>query len=317
VCPTKRPSNRINTLILISGVLIACILGGCGKVEPARRNGKLAVAVSIVPQAWLTQQIGGDLVDVFVVVQPGEGPETFQPTDAQVSRVMQSAVFFRLGLPFERGAWFDAIQKSRSLRVEDTSAGIKRRKMEAHAHHDGHDHGHHDHHHHHGHEEHNLDPHVWTTPKLLSHQAKRIATVLAQLDPDNAQTYQDNLASLEASLDETDAQIRETLKPFSGKSFFIFHPSWGYFADEYGLTQVAIETEGKNPSDADLTRLQKQARESGIRVVFVQPQNAGPGADAIAKAVNGEVQTIDPLAENVLENMQHVAGLIADSYKSQ
>ncbi len=312
-------------------LLFSCVwaLPGCGKSEtPARRDGKLAVAVSIIPQIQLVERIGGDLVDVVSVVQPGESPETFQPSDAAVTTVMQSAVFFRIGLPFERGAWFHALERS-GVKVVDTRAGIKLRPIEAHHHddeaghddhaHAGHDHDHdHDHDHgaHQGHDD-GLDPHIWVAPTLLMQQARTIAAALGELEPQHAATYQANLEKLLAELTALDADLKALLAPVRGKTFFVFHPAWGYLADAYGLTQQPIERSGKNPSDAELTKLQQQAGTLQVRTIFVQPQNAGPGAQAVAKTVGAQVKSLDPLAPDVLSNLRQVGQSLAAALKDQ
>jgi len=127
--------------------------------------------------------------------------------------------------------------------------------------------------------------------------------------------YDRNLAALEEKLDEAERTIRRTLEPLRGKSFFVFHPAWGYFADDYGLRQVAIEVEGKEPSDEEGTALQKAARQEGINVLFVQPQIAGRGAQAVAQAIGARLETLDPLEPDVLPNLLRAAQALADSYR--
>lgn len=310
-------------------LLFSCVwtLSGCGKAEtPARRDGKLAVAVSIIPQIQLVERLGGDLVDVVSVVQPGESPETFQPSDAAVTTVMQSAVFFRIGLPFERGAWFKALKNS-PVKVVDTRMGIKLRPIEAHHHddeagHDDHAHAGHDHDHDHAHDAHHehddeLDPHIWVAPTLLMQQARTIAAALCELEPQHAATYQANLEKLLADLTALDAELKALLAPVRGKTFFVFHPAWGYLADAYGLTQQPIERSGKNPSDAELTKLQQLAGTLQVRTIFVQPQNAGPGARAVAQTIGAQVKSLDPLAADVLTNLRQVGQSLAEALKDQ
>ena len=308
----------------------ALTVGGCGPPSGRTADGKLTVAVSILPQAWLVRQIGGDDVEVVTVVKPGASHETYQPSDADMSRVMAAAVFFRLGVPFERSAWFEAIQESQRLKIVDTQVGIELREMEVHVHQtdDGHgDHGAadadhsghaHDDAHGHAHDECHpggKDPHIWLTPQLLEQQATIMAATLAEIDPSHADVYMKNLAALKQQLQEVDARIRARLRPYSGRMFFVFHPAWGYFADEYGLRQVPIEMEGKSPSDSELTQLQELARQAKTRVVFVQPQIFGRAAEAVAKAVGGRVELLDPLREDVPEGLEAAAAAIAASFE--
>lgn len=153
------------------------------------------------------------------------------------------------------------------------------------------------------------------TPKLLKIQAHTIADALAKLDPANKDAYKANLEAFEKEADEIDAQIRKQLEPHKGKAFFIFHPAWGYFADEYGLRQIAIEVEGKEPSDHELTEVQELAKKEKAKVVFVQPQIAGRSAEAVAKVINGRVERIDPLAEDVFASLKQAADAITASFE--
>jgi zinc transport system substrate-binding protein len=173
-------------------------------------------------------------------------------------------------------------------------------------------------HHHHGEEAHahdheaeektaNLDPHIWLSPPLVKQQAETIYSALVELNPEKETLYQENLNQFLADLDALDKNIEETLADLEQKTFMVFHPSWGYFAEEYNLEMIPIEVGGTEPSAAELSQFVKQAKEEDIQVIFVQPQFGVRSAEAIAKSVNAEVLQIDPLAENWLENMQSVA----------
>ncbi|MFW6169417.1 MAG: metal ABC transporter solute-binding protein, Zn/Mn family [Planctomycetota bacterium] len=281
---------------------------GCGRTGRQGPEGSLRAIVSIRPQAWLVQQIGGKHVAVQTLVQPGESPVTYQPTDAEISRVMAADVYFRIGVPFERAPWSQAIQSAKTLQVVNTREGVPLRRM-------GEEHSGHEHEHDHQHDHAGHDPHIWLSPPLLKIQAQTIGSHLQKLDPAHADVYQRNLESLKTRLDEADTAIRGKLAPFSGRAFLIFHPAWGYFADEYGLRQVAIEKEGKEPTDREMTALQTLAREEEINVVFVQPQISGKSAEAIADGIDGRVEILDPLAEDVLAEIRRAAEAIADSYQ--
>jgi zinc transport system substrate-binding protein len=298
-------------------VLTAC---GCRGNSPDSPGAKLRVAVSIIPQVWLVQQIGGEYVDVVAMVSPGESHETYQPSDAQVSQVMSGAAFFRIGIPFENGRALAALRSQGKLRVVDTREGLMLRELgplercneTSHA---GHGHGDEDEGPSQAHAHEGKDPHVWLSPRLLKAQARIIAKTLGELDPAHQAAYDRNLAATEEKLDAANGEIRRVLEPYRGKMFFVFHPAWGYFADDYGLKQVAIEAEGKEPSDEEATGLQKMARQQGIKVVFVQPQIASRGAEAIAQAIGARLDTLDPLAPDVLDNLVRAARAIADSYR--
>ncbi len=303
-CAGPATRARFISSTLAAVVLLAVV--GCADRSAPREAGPILAAVSIVPQIWLIEQIGGEQVSAVALVQPGDSPATYAPTDAQVSRVMHADVYFRIGVPFENGLWFDALASSSRVRIVDVREGIERRPM-AHDHaHDGRG----------GCAADGFDPHIWLSPKLLKEQAATMTRSLQELAPEHAALFRERLERLQHDLDELDAALRERFAPYRGRAFFVFHPSWGYFAEDYGLRQIAIEQEGKEPTDQELTALQRRAREEGVRVIFVQPQNAGRGAAAVAQAIGARVERLDPLAKDIPENLRHVAEAIARSFEA-
>jgi zinc transport system substrate-binding protein len=131
-----------------------------------------------------------------------------------------------------------------------------------------------------------------------------------EIVPDSSETLEANLASLVDDLEELDAELSEVLAPLAGESVYVFHPAFGYFTDAYGLTQVAVEVGGMEPSARELVRLTRQAAEDSVRVVFVQPQFSSRSAEAIAAEIGGAVVAIDPLSANYLENLRGIAAEI-------
>ena len=278
------------------------------------------IAVTIDPQAYLVERIGGDRVRVHVTVAPGQSPETYQPTDSDAGWILKSRFYFRLGLPAERGPWLKAIERSDRVRIVDLRRGLRLRTMEG-IHHD-HSHGEvHRHadpaetrqgsHHHEG-----PDPHVWLSPRRLCTMAETIAEELSHADPTFATDYRRNVEQLCTELTTLDQDLRQLLKPCRKRAFFVYHPAWGYLADDYDLRQIAIEVEGKKPSDVELTRLQRLAREHRARTVFVQPQITGRAVHAVAAAVDAQVEVIDPLARDIPANLRHVAQRLVVAFET-
>lgn len=261
-----------------------------GGLTLASAEDRLKIVVSIPPQQWLVEQIGGDRVDVKVLVAPGESPTTYQPTDAQVTHLLQAKIYFRIGVPFERGLWFEALGKMARLERIDVRAGIELQGD---------------------------DPHIWLSPRLLSIQAATVAASLSRHDPTERDFYAANLNRLETRMEALDEEIRQMLEPFAGRSFFVFHPSWGYFSAAYGLEQIAVEKHGREPSDRELTVLQRQARKAGITTVFVQPQIHGRGAQAFAESIGAELQTLDPLVADVAVNLAETADKLKASFSER
>jgi zinc transport system substrate-binding protein len=296
--------RRVLILVMVAELLLA----GCARSRSSEEEmaPDLQVTVSIVPQAYFVERIGGEHVAVQVMVEPGQSPHTYEPKPEQLVALSQSNVYFSIGVSFE-DAWLERIAAaSPGMLLVDTAACIERRHIEAH------DHGDDDDDHEEDHEGENLDPHIWLSPRLVKIQARHMADALAELDPEHAQEYRDNLVAFEAEIDALDAEIRQQLAGLTSAKFLVFHPSWGYFADEYGLEQVAIEVGGQEPSAAELAQLITLAREEGIRVVFAQPEFSTRSAEVIAEEIGGRVLLINPLALDWAENLREVARTVAE-----
>lgn len=286
----------------------------CGCDRPATESeaatapsaSRLRVGVTIPPQRWLVEQIGGDDVDVVCLIGPQDDPHSFQPSDATVSALARCQVYFTIGVPAERGRWHRALLTSSKLNFVELHDGVRFRTME---HACAHDHHGDDLHHHDG-----DDPHIWLSPENLLSMVERIAVTLAVFDPVHDEDYHARATLLKQRLSSLDDSLRATFAPYDGREVFVFHPSWGYFLDAYGLKQVAVEVGGKDPSDAELTGLQRRAKASGIRTIFSQPQIVGKSVSALAKTIGGRVEVIDPLLPDVAQNLEDVAQKIVTSF---
>ncbi|MGD9290193.1 MAG: zinc ABC transporter substrate-binding protein [Desulfobacterales bacterium] len=281
---------------------------------------KLPVFVSIVTQKYFVQQIGKDLVDAQVMVQPGASPATYEPKPQQMADISKTKIYFAIGVPFEN-AWLKKIAAANpDMRVVHTDDGIEKRAMAAHHHEeaaeehheDEHDHKKAEHHdeatHDEGHHDHaGLDPHIWLSPPLVKIQAQTILAALQESDPDHRSVYEANFKAFAAQIDKLDADLKKTFAGKKGLQFMVFHPAWGYFAHAYGLKQVPIEIEGKDPKPAQLKKLIQHARENDIKVVFVQPQFSTKSAELVAREIGGQVAFVDPLAEDWMANLRQVA----------
>lgn len=280
---------------------------------------KLPVFVSILPQQYFVQQIGKDLVDVQVMVEPGAAPHNYEPKPRQMAALSKTTLYFAIGVPFE-SAWMDKIAGANPhLKIIHTEEGIPKIPMAAHHHHgrekDGQRRADGDYGdtgayrdgdaHHHEHEL--LDPHIWLSPPLVRIQARHILNALKARDPDNAESYQRNYDAFLQELDDLHRELENIFADRRGEAFMVYHPSWGYFADTYGLRQIPVELEGKAPKPAQLRELITHAREEGIRVIFVQPQFSRKNAATVAKAIGGEVVFADPLAADWADNLREQA----------
>lgn len=276
---------------------------------------KPVVTTSILPTKFFVEQIAGDTLDVNAMVGKGADPHTYEPKPKQMKELEKSELYFAIGIEFE-DAWLDRFSKTfKNLRIVKTQEGIEKIAMsDEHEHEEHHEHKHdgehkHEHHHHHD----GLDPHIWLDPILVKTQADNIAKALIEKFPQNAKLYEENLAKFKASLDELDGFIKNALKDVKTREFIVYHPSWGYFAKRYDLEQIAIEVEGKEPKPAELKELIEEAKEHGVKVIFVAPQFPTKAANLIAKETGAKVVTIDQLPENWLAEMKKTAEIFAKS----
>ncbi|NEZ61758.1 cation ABC transporter substrate-binding protein [Leptolyngbyaceae cyanobacterium CCMR0082] len=286
----------------------------------------LDITVSILPQAYFVEKIGGDRVEVNVMVQPGEEPATYEPKPQQLKDLSEAEAYISIGVPFEN-AWMDKIQSTNAqMLVIDSAQGIEKLEMAAHHHHHNDDHAEEAEHDEHGHEEEHeheheekhehaegtLDPHIWLSPQRVKIQAQNIYQGLVTIDPENEATYQANLTQFLGEIDQLDQQIKQNLVGVENREFIVFHPAWGYFAQDYDLEQVPIEVGGQEPSAAELGELIQQAKAENIKVIFAQPEFSTKSAETIATEIAGEVLLITPLASNWSENLLQVSQTFAD-----
>ncbi|WP_274373271.1 metal ABC transporter solute-binding protein, Zn/Mn family [Aminithiophilus ramosus] len=282
---------------VLSGILTVIAL--LAVVLPASAD-PLSVFVSVLPQKFFVEAIGGPSLTVHVMVPPGASPATYEPKPQQMVELSGAALYFSIGVPFEK-AWMKRLSSANaSLKIVATDEGTEKRAMAAH-HHDGDD-GH-DHHHGHG-----LDPHIWLSPRSVLTQGRVILRALVAADPERASLYRENYRRFAASVVALDLELMERLSVLpEGTPFMVFHPSWGYFADDYGLEQLPIEVEGKEPKAGELTALVERAKAEKIGVIFVQPQFSRKAAEALARSAGAAVEILDPLAEDWDENLRRVA----------
>jgi zinc transport system substrate-binding protein len=251
-----------------------------GVTEPLR------VFTSVVPIQTFVQKIGGEHVDARAMVRPGYNPRTYNPTPQQISALAGAVLYVRTGVPFEK-AWMERIRSANTkMLVLDARDDIDLREQ---------------------------DPHVWASPPLVRHMVGRIRDKLAELDPAHAADFARNHDAFVAELDALDAELHALLDPLPNRKFMVFHPAWGYFADSYGLTQVSIEREGKEPGARGLAALIDQAKQEKIKVVFVQPQFDKRQARQVAQAIDGVVVSVDPLAPDYVDNLRRVGQQFAQA----
>ncbi|MCL2624925.1 MAG: zinc ABC transporter substrate-binding protein [Planctomycetaceae bacterium] len=293
-------------VVLTIIIVYAFFLGDSDVVD----DGRLRVVVGIDPQACFVERIGGDRVSVEVLVPAGKEPETYSPTPEKIRRLARSHVFFRVGFPMEATLLPKLESVAPKLKIVDTRANLDlfpadshTHEDDAHAHSPGCDCG-----------MDGIDPHVWVSPALVKRQAETIRDTLISLDPDGKAEYESNCELFLADLTELQVEIREKLAPFRGKTIYVYHPTYAYFCDEFGLEQKAIEVDGKPPSPKTLAEWIGQARTDEVRIIFVQPEFNRSVAETAAGQIGAKLVTHSTLNRDYFQSMRDLASLISQAY---
>ncbi len=280
---------RLGALILC--LLVSVVLGaGCEQAKESVPQGegsdggdRIKVVASIFPLADFVRNVGGDRVEVVTLLPPAASPHVYSPSPRDLAHIRGAVLFVKIGLGFE--FWSDQLARAgagQDLIEVETSRGAD---VIHESDHDG------AHHHAMG------NPHIWLDPVIAMHQVRAIRDALTGLDPDYRQIYDQNAAAYLGELEDLHEEIRNTVNGFTRKSFVAIHPSWTYFAERYGLFEAGViePSPGREPTPVEMMKIVQQARESGARVVFAEPQLNPKAAHVLAKEVGAEVLTLDPI----------------------
>lgn len=267
-------------------VLVTVPLSSSCAPRPLEAETTLGMAVTIPPVADFVEHVGGDLVDVTLMVPAGASPHTYEPTPGQLTEVGRADVYVKVGSGVEfEVAWLDKlIAQNPDIAVVDCSTGI---------------------------EIVDNDPHIWNSPVNAVAMIENIVEGLSAVDPSNANVYRANGEAYAAELTALHDYI---VKRFAGaveRHFLVYHPSFAYFAMEYDLVQLAIEEEGKTTTPQALEQIIDLARQYDLQYVFAEPQFASAEAESVAEAIGGETVFIDPLPRSYAPNMRSVAAAIS------
>lgn len=296
-----------NALLIIFFVVFA-------GMNSAGAQEKLDVFVTILPQSFLVEAIGKDKVDVTVMIPPGGNPHTFEPAPSQLTKLSQADLYVKVGtnVEFELDWMNKLVSFNKEMRVCDASEGIELIDMAALEHHAEDEEA--EHHEEHGDEDQaGKDPHIWLSPANAVIMANNIKDALIEIDPANVDHYSQNTNILIGQLEDLEREIKASLAGITQRTFLIFHPAWGYFAADFGLTQIAAEHMGKELTPKQLAALIRQAKELGVKVIFVSPQFSPKSAEVIAAEIKGAVLPIDPLAKDYIANLRQAANAFKEN----
>ena len=266
------------------------------------------VVVSILPQAYFVERIAGSRVRPVVLVGPGQSPHAYEPTPRQMAELSSASMWLTVGSEFERALKPKVAALYPKLAIIDTTARVTFRNLDSHAHEgeaggndDGNGAG--------------LDPHVWLGRQAVEAMAAAIRDGLSASDPAGAAAYAANHDAFVRDVEAAFTALAGDLAPLRGKPVFVYHPSFGYFFDEFGIIQEAVETGGKEPTQKALATLIQEARADGAQVIFVQPQFPASAARTVAQAIGGAVVEIDALAPDWMDNIKRMGTALRKAVK--
>jgi zinc transport system substrate-binding protein len=288
--------------IVLLGVLMVLVLTACAGPAAQDDPEKLTISVSILPQQWFVDQIGGERVRTQAMVGSGDDPHTYEPTPQQMTNLAASELYFTIGVEFEE-VWMPRFESANpDMQVVDSAAGIA--LIPALYAHD--------------HTEEELeepaiigaktDPHIWFSPARMKQMSQTMAEAMKTADPQNTDFYQTNLETLLNKIDTIDAEIRMQLEGSKRDHFMVVHPAWGYVAEDYGLHMLAVEIGGSEPAPESLSQIIALAKEYEINTLVIEKGSNIRLAISITEQAG--IQSIvewDPMAYDWPQSMLMIA----------
>ncbi|MCF8030785.1 MAG: zinc ABC transporter substrate-binding protein [Desulfohalobiaceae bacterium] len=287
--------------VFFLGLALVLLVGPASGTQAG--EDKLRLAASIPPQHYFLKRIGGERVEVEILLPPGANPVTYEPKPSLLRHISRVQAYFRIGIPVE-SAWLQRLRGiNPDMQIVSMYKGIQRRPMPSSYEEalepgdssygesgEGHP-----------------DPHIWLAPPLARIMAQNTRDELIRTDPEHADLYRANFAELVRDINELDLELLDLFAKAENRSFLAYHPAWGYFARAYGLNQIPVKLAGKKLTAKRMHHLMGIAREKGLRTVFVQPQFSRRPARQVAENLEGKVRDLDPLAEDWAANLRECA----------
>lgn len=287
---SRREFLTVTGVILVTGMLAGCtpqtITTTMDTTHTGNEGKTLKIIASITTVADYIQQIGGNKVEVTIMVPPGFEPHSYEPSPNQLVAVSKAAAYVKVGsgIEFETTWMGDILAQNTKMSVIDCSTGVNII---------------------------NEDPHIWNSPVNAQQMVLNIFNGLTEVDPANTDYYLANYETYITQLDELNSYIRNLLEGYENRNFLIYHPAFGYFASEYNLTQLSVEEEGKETTAQKIQQSIDDALANNLNYIYASPYETSAYAKTIADEINGSVLYLDPLPSSYIANMRSVATSIA------
>ncbi len=270
----------------------------------ANNNGatekNLTVAVSIVPQKTFVEKIAGDLVEVVLLVPPGNSPGNYEPTPREMEQFSQASLYFSIGVPTEEANIMPQAREMENLEIIDLHGKVSEHYPDRHL--DGK-----------GCEgSGRRDPHIWLSPARVKVMVDVMADEMARMDEANSDLYLQNARDYIDELTMLEQELEETFRELENRKFIVFHPAFGYLADDYNLEMHALEFAGKEATPQRMQEIIDLAKAEDIRVIFYQQEIDSKQTEAFAEEIGGRTVQLAPLAPNYIENLRKMAQTMAE-----
>ena len=282
--------NNLHGLFLLIIVFFCVTLLGNGVVLAQPHY-----MATIHPLTEILKKLTQGRAGVNRLLAPGISPHTFDPKPSDLKLLEGAAALFYVGGGLDK-EWVDRLPALKKVEMLSLVPPAYRLKMVEHFHEtteqnfvDEKN----------GHVEHPspTDPHFWTDPHLVREMLPGLVQILSSLDQDGRKIYEQNAAIFTEELEQLDRDLTEQLKPLSGRSFFLFHPSFQYFFKRYRLELAGViePFPGKEPSPKALYKIVQKIKQTGAPAVFTEPQLPRRPATVLAEAAGVEVFMVDPI----------------------
>lgn len=272
--------------LLMTIVICTTFFVSCTSNNNSSDKNKLTVAVAIPPVKAFAQAVCGNLADVYSVIPQGSSPENYEPTPQEKENFAKANIYFSIGVAAEQSNTLPNVsEKTKIVYLQDEVAKkYDDLTMEG-----------------------GRDPHIWVSPKRAIVIVETIKNEMCAIDSENADKYTKNANRYIEELTKTDNEIKEILSQISNKKMIVFHPAFGYLADDYGIEMYALEENGKEATAKRLAEMIDFAKKENIKVIFYQAEIDSSQSKAFAEEIGGKTVMLSPLAENYIENLKSMA----------
>jgi zinc transport system substrate-binding protein len=265
----------------------------CKKTEIEDEKGaKLIVAVSIVPEKTFVEAVCGDLAQIVTLIPPGSSPENYEPTPMEMEKFSDATIYFSIGVPTEEANILPNVGDMKVVSLQEEISEIYDDRTF---------------------ESGERDPHIWLSPKRVKVMVAAIAREMGEMDEDNKEVYEKNAEAYMTQIDELDRKIKGALEGAQSKKFIVYHPAFGYLADDYGLEMYSLEEDGKEATPKHLQKMINLAKKENIKVIFYQEEIDSSQSEAFAEEIGGKTIQLSPLANDYINNLIKMANIMAEA----